>query len=87
MFRPPGLRGYETWAAQNEFKAMLAAGIISRSEGLLWPAPLHRVKKQDGGWRPCGNFWGLNLKTVADSYVVPNLHGLNYNVKGKQVFS
>ena len=27
------------------------------------------------------------MKTVADSYVVPNLHGLNYNLKGKRVFS
>ena len=27
--------------AQNEFKAMLAAGIVSRSEGSPWAAPLH----------------------------------------------
>ena len=49
--------------------------------------PQHLVKKQDGGWQPCGDFRGLKLKTTADSYVVPNLHGLNYNLKGKQVFS
>ena len=50
---------------------------------------------QEAGWRlaasrwhPCGDFRGLiELEIVADSYVVPNLHGLNYNLKGKQVFS
>ena len=66
---------------------MLAVGIVSRSKGSPWAAPLHLFKKQEGGWRPCGDFRGLNLKTTADSCVVPNLHGLNYNLKGKQVFS
>ena len=66
---------------------MMKAGIISRSKGSPWPAPLHLVKKQDGGWRPCGDYRCLNLKTIADSYVVLNLHGLNYNLKGKRVFS
>ena len=51
-----------------------------------WAAPLHLVKKQDGGWLPFEDFCGLNLKTIADSYVVPNLHGLNFNLKDKQVF-
>ena len=27
------------------------------------------------------------MKTVTDSYVVPNLHSLNYKFKGKRVFS
>ena len=74
------LFGAKKKAAQQEFKPMLAAGIVSRSEGLPWAAtPLHLFKKQDEGSRPCGDFRGLNLKTIADSYVIPHLHGLNYN--------
>jgi cleavage and polyadenylation specificity factor subunit 1 len=36
--------------AKAEFDAMLAAGIICRSNS-SWSSPLHRVRKKDGGWR------------------------------------
>ena len=35
----------------------------------------------------CGDFRNLNLRTITDSYVIPNLHSLNFQLKGKQVFS
>ena len=38
-------------------------------------------------WRPCGDYRNLNLRTITDSYVIPNLHSLNFQLKGKQVFS
>ena len=49
------------------------AGIISRSTGSPWAA-LRR-------------FWALNIRTITDSYVIPNLHSLNFQLKGKPVFS
>jgi hypothetical protein len=42
-------------AARREFDAMLAAGIIRRSNS-GWSSPLHMVRKKDGGWRLCGDF-------------------------------
>ena len=29
----------------------------------------------------------MNIKTVTDSYVIPNLSSLNFHLKGKHVFS
>ena len=49
--------------AQNKLKAMMAAGIISRSEGSPWAAPLHFVKRQDGGWPPAA---GTHAATLGD---------------------
>ena len=73
------LFGKKSAAAEREFKAMLRAGVISRSEGSPWAAPLHMVKKPGlDAWRTCGDFRNLNLRTITDSYVVPNLHSLNF---------
>ena len=38
-------------------------------------------------WRPCGDYQALNTWTITDSYITPNLHSLNFQLKGKCVFS
>ena len=38
-------------------------------------------------WRPCSDYMALNIRIVTDSYVIPNLHLLNFQLKGKHVFS
>ena len=74
-------------AAQREFLAMEWAGIISRSTGSPWAAPLHTVKKSGHDeWRPYGDHRQLNLRTITDLFVIPNLHSLNFKLKGKHVF-
>jgi len=51
-------------------------------------APLHMVKKLGAdSCRPCVDYRNLNLRTITDSYVIPNLHSLNFQLKGKKVFS
>jgi cleavage and polyadenylation specificity factor subunit 1 len=73
-------------AARKEFDAMLAAGIIRRSNS-GWSSPLHMVRKKDGGWRPCGDFRRLNILTTADRYPLPNMADLSARLAGCQVFS
>ena len=40
---------------RKSFSAMEKAGIIRRSLS-PWSSPLHKVKKKDGGLRPCGDY-------------------------------
>jgi hypothetical protein len=58
-------------AAKAEFKRMLDAGIVQRSNS-SWSSPLHLVKK-DGIWRPCGDFRRLKVITKPDCYPLPNM--------------
>ena len=45
------------------------------------------VLKQNGSWRPCGDYRLLNAKTIPDKYSLPNLRDFNINLFGKTIFS
>jgi hypothetical protein len=66
------LDGEKLAAAKKEFKQLQEDGIIQRSTS-PWSSPLHMVRKQDGSWRPCGDFRRLNLVTEPDVYPLPNM--------------
>jgi hypothetical protein len=66
------LDGEKLAAAKKEFLQMERDGIIRRSDN-PWSSPLHMVQKPDGSWRPCGDYWRLNLVTVPDSYPLPKI--------------
>jgi cleavage and polyadenylation specificity factor subunit 1 len=64
--------GEKLAAAKAEFKQLEEDDIIQCSTS-PWSSPLHMVKKADGSWRPCGDFWWLNLVTELDVYPLPNM--------------
>ncbi len=45
------------------------------------------VPKQDGSWRPCGNYRRLNLATVHDRYPLPSILDLSSRLNGCRFFS
>lgn len=74
-------------AAKEEFKKLMAAGIVQQSES-TWSSPLHLVqKKKPGEWRPCGDYRSLNSITKPDRYPVPLLKSVSSSLHNKKVFS
>jgi hypothetical protein len=79
------LEGAKLEAARKEFEAMECDGIVQRSTS-PWASPLHIVLKKDGSWRPCRDFWRLNLVTEADVYPLPNMLDFSDRITGCSVF-
>ena len=72
--------------AKQAFNSMLQAGIVRRSKS-AWSSPLHLVQKDDGSWRPCGDFRRLNSRTTNDKYPVPHLQDFSAQLHGCKFFS
>ena len=72
--------------AEAEFRTLEKAGIIRLSSS-LWSSPLHMVPKQDGSWRPCGDYRRLNLATKPDKYPLPSVLDLSAKLHGCRYFS
>jgi hypothetical protein len=45
------------------------------------------VPKQDGSWRPCGNYRRLNMIITPDKYPLPNMQDLLNRLDGCSIFS
>lgn len=73
-------------AAKKEFEYLAKLGICRPSQS-SWASPLHMVKKANGTWRPCGDYRGLNAKTVPDKYPLPFIHDVVHTLQGKKFFS
>jgi len=84
--KPRPLRPDLYQAAKKEFEKLLACGIIRPSKS-PWSSPLHMVRKENGQWRPCGDYRALNSITVPDRYPVPHIQHLLQRFSGAAVFS
>jgi hypothetical protein len=73
-------------AAEAEFAALEAAGIIRRSDS-AWSSPLHMVPKKHCTWRPCGDYRRLNLAMKPDRYPLPSLADFANKLHGCKYFS
>ena len=72
--------------AKAAFDKLIVDGIIRPSKS-PWASPLHMVPKQDGTWRPCGDFRRLNTVTEDDRYPLPHIQDFAAGLAGARYFS
>ena len=71
--------------AKSEFEKMEKMGIIRKSNS-PWASPLHIVLKNNGGWRPCGDYRTLNDITTPDRFPIPYIQDFSIQLSGKSIF-
>lgn len=84
--RPRRLPPDRLRAAKKEFEFLMQQGIARPSKS-NWSSALHLAPKKDDGWRPCGDYRGLNAKTIPDCYPVPHIEDFSQNLFGCKIFS
>ena len=73
-------------AAQEGFRTLQNSGVITPSES-EWSSPLHLVPKNNGDYRPCGDYRALNAITKVDRYPIPNINSFSSKLANKACFS
>ncbi|XP_015124377.1 uncharacterized protein LOC107046298 [Diachasma alloeum] len=84
--RPRRLLPNKLAIAKAEFSNMQKLGIARRGQG-PWSSPLHLTPKKNREWRPCGDYRGLNDRTIPDKYPVRYLEDFVANLYGSTIFS
>ena len=60
---------------REEVQRMLGLGIIEESHS-SWSSPIVLVKKPDGSWRFCNDFWKVNEISLCEAYPMPRIDEL-----------
>lgn len=65
---------------------LLSAGTIQASSS-PYASPVVLVKKKDGSWRLCMDYWGLNNTTVKGRFPIPLIDDLMDELGGSRIYS
>ena len=71
---------------EEEEDKLIQAGVVSKTSG-PWCSPVVLARKKDGSIRFCVNYQLLNLKTLADSYPLPNPEHCLSSLSGADYFT
>ena len=85
--RPRKLNPTMTQIAKDTINGMLEEGILKPANS-PYSSPIHIVeKKASKSHRLVGDYRGLNLQTVHDTYSLPYLNNFSSQLDGKKIFS
>jgi len=73
-------------ALKEEIIKLLKHGFIEPSHS-PWSFPVILIKKKNGKWRLCVDYWRLNDMTIKDAYALPFIDELLESVHGARFFS
>ncbi|GKD13276.1 putative reverse transcriptase domain-containing protein [Tanacetum coccineum] len=83
---PYRLAHSETQELSNQLQELSNKGFI-RPSSSPWGAPVLFVKKKDGLFRMCIDYWELNKLTVKNRYPLPRIDDLFDQIQGSSVYS
>ena len=71
---------------KEEFQAMIEQGVMRLSKN-PWASSLHVVPKKYGSLRLCGDYRGLNARSIPDRYSPPHIGDFAQHLHGTRIFS
>ncbi|GKA88814.1 putative reverse transcriptase domain-containing protein [Tanacetum coccineum] len=83
---PYRLAPFEMKELSDQLKELSEKGFI-RPSSSPWGAPVLFVKKKDGSFRMCIDYWELNKLTVKNRYPLPRIDDLFDQLQGSSVYS
>ncbi|GJZ49722.1 putative reverse transcriptase domain-containing protein [Tanacetum coccineum] len=83
---PYRLAPSEMQELSNQLQELADRGFIRPSTS-PWGAPVLFVKKKDGSFRMCNDYWELNKLTVKNHYPLPRIDDLFDQLQGSSVYS
>nr|GEU39840.1 hypothetical protein [Tanacetum cinerariifolium] len=70
----------------EQLQELFDKGFI-RPSSLPWGAPVLFVKKKDGSFRMCIDYWELNKLTIKNRYPLPRINDLFDQLQGSSIYS
>ena len=74
---PRRLNPQKLEAARAEFEELVNQGVCRQSKS-PWASPIHMTGKKDGTWHTCGDYRGLNARTIPDRYPTSRITQFSY---------
>ncbi|GKB02392.1 putative reverse transcriptase domain-containing protein, partial [Tanacetum coccineum] len=86
LWLPYRLAPFEMKELSDQLQELSDKGFI-RPSSSPWGAPVLFVKKKDGSFRMCIDYWELNKLTVKNRYSLPRINDLFDQLQGSSVYS